>query len=327
MSCEEVARAVTIKDASAPLEATFIPELGMIGSSLRHEGEELFGQLGGVAGYEQRGATFALPLLHPWANRLREWGYSLAGQSVTLDRTSPVVKGDPPTVRPIHGLLAASPHWQVVDSAGDHLTAELDFGAVPEYMAAFPFAHRVRYSAALANSALTIALTVIPLGDTAVPIAFGFHPYLTLPGSDRRGWQLELPVARQALLDEQLLPTGEGVEIAPGELDGPFGDRTFDTSFDRLYTTDGEAAGGSAGQATGGGGEAVFALADERRRVEVAFGDAYPVSQVYAAKASDFICYEPMTAPVDPFVAGERLPFAAPGTEFTAEFQIRVSKQ
>jgi galactose mutarotase-like enzyme len=305
-------REVTLKDPSAPLEATFIPELGMIGSSLRHQGEELFAQLGGVAGYEQRGATFALPLLHPWANRLRDWRYSLAGHSVTLDRQSSVVKEDGPTGRPIHGLLAASPHWQVVDSASDRLTAELDFGAVPEYMAAFPFAHRVRYSAALADCALTVALTVIPTGDTAVPVAFGFHPYLTLPGSDRRGWQLELPVARQAELDEQLLPTGAGVEIAPGELDGPFGDRTFDTSYDRLYTT--------------GGGEAVFALADERRRVEVVFGSTYPVSQVYAAEGSDFICYEPMTAPVDPFGAGERLPFAQPGTEFTARFQIRVSK-
>lgn len=304
-------REITLTAPSAPLEATFIPELGMIGSSLRHEGEELFGQLGGVAGYAERGATFALPLLHPWANRLRSWEYSLAGRSVTLDRRSPVVKEDGPTGRPIHGLLTASPHWQVVDSASDRLTAELDFGAVPAYMAAFPFAHRVRYAVVLADTGLTVALTVIPTGDVAVPVAFGFHPYLTLPGSDRRSWQLELPVARQALLDEQLLPTGEGVEIAPGELDGPFGDRTFDTSYDRLYT----AAGG-----------AVFALADERRRIEVAFGSAYPVSQVYSPEGGDFICYEPMTAPVDPFGAGERLPFAAPGTEFTAEFQIRVGK-
>ena len=33
---------ITIADPDGTLEATFVPEAGMIGSSLRHEGEELF---------------------------------------------------------------------------------------------------------------------------------------------------------------------------------------------------------------------------------------------------------------------------------------------
>ena len=57
------------------LEATFHPELGMVGSSLRHRGEELLGQRGGLAKYASAGSSFGIPLLHPWANRLGSWEY------------------------------------------------------------------------------------------------------------------------------------------------------------------------------------------------------------------------------------------------------------
>ncbi len=70
----------------------------------------------------------------------------------------------------------------VADADRDRLTAELDFAAVPEYMAAFPFPHRVRYAVNVEGSTLWIALTVIASGEVAVPVSFGFHPYLTLPG-------------------------------------------------------------------------------------------------------------------------------------------------
>ena len=42
---------------------------------------------------------------------------------------------------------------------------------------------------------LTLETTVIPTGRRRVPIAFGWHPYLQLPGTPRRRWQLRLPAA------------------------------------------------------------------------------------------------------------------------------------
>ena len=83
-----------------------------------------------------------------------------------------------------------------------------------------------------------------------MPVSFGFHPYLTLPGSIRRNWQVELPVARQALVDEHMIPTGETESIARGVLDGPLGNRTFDTGYDRLHGVVPE-----------------FTLADDRRQI------------------------------------------------------------
>ena len=63
------------------LAATWAPEHGMIGTSLRHRGGELLGQRGGLAAYLAKGSAFGIPLLAPWANRLDGLRYG----DVTLD--------------------------------------------------------------------------------------------------------------------------------------------------------------------------------------------------------------------------------------------------
>src|SRR4051812_48241511 len=102
------------------------PAVGMVGSSWVVDGVEVLAQRGGLEKYRRSGSTFGIPLLYPWANR--------------LDREidSPLVRLDPHGL-PIHGILAASPHWRVVGD--DPLTARLDFGAHPEYLAVFPYPH------------------------------------------------------------------------------------------------------------------------------------------------------------------------------------------
>jgi aldose 1-epimerase len=296
---------VTLTNASADLQATFMPELGMVLSSLRHHGDELLAQRGGPEAYEEHGSTFAVPLLHPWANRLEHWSYDREGHHVDLQAVG--APGDPMTGLPIHGVVAASPYWQVVDETASGLTAELDFSAHPEYAAAFPFPHLVRYQATVDEEGVTVSLTVVPTSDAPVPVSFGFHPYLTLPGSDRRGWVIEMPVAERTVLDAQLLPTGSVEALAPGALDGPLGDRTFDDNFEVLR---GEAP--------------AFTVTDGRRRTELRFDAGYPVAQVYAPEGSDFICFEPMTSPIDALSSGHGLGFAQPGGEFTATFTIAV---
>src|SRR4051812_50185636 len=61
------------------LESHWVPSMGMVGASLRHEGRELLGQRGGLEAYASRGATFGIPLLHPWANRLGGVSYDAPG--------------------------------------------------------------------------------------------------------------------------------------------------------------------------------------------------------------------------------------------------------
>jgi aldose 1-epimerase len=300
---------ITIANPDGSLQATFMPALGMVGCSLRHEGDELLAQQGGASAYAASGSTFGIPLLHPWANRLSAWDYSVAGGRVELERKSTVLHVDGATGLPIHGVLAASPDWRVTDVGSDRVEARLEFSR-PEYLVAFPFEHTLTYTATIAGDSLRIALRVQASGGVAVPVSFGFHPYLTLPGSDRRRWSIELPVAQRAVLDSHMIPTGESEAVQAGQLDGRLGDRVFDTNFPALRS-------GSTSPAT-------FAVSDERRRLEVEFTDGYPVAQVFAPDSSDFICFEPMTAPVDALRSGVGLRWTKPHGEFTAVFVISV---
>jgi aldose 1-epimerase len=74
--------AVTL--AAGELEATFLPGLGLLGTGLRHRGEELLALPGGIQGYRD-GHVTGLPILAPWANRLPGRRYRAAGVEVSLE--------------------------------------------------------------------------------------------------------------------------------------------------------------------------------------------------------------------------------------------------
>src|SRR4051812_17505970 len=286
--------------SAGDLAATFVPKLGMIGASLTHRGEELLGQRNGLPAYEAKGSTMGIPLLHPWANRLSGTHYEAAGKSITVDPDSPRIKLDPNGL-PIHGLLTASPHWHV-ESASGGLSARLDFGAHPDLLEAFPFPHAITLAVALDEQRLTITTTVEASEGQPVPVSFGFHPYLALPGVAREDWEVELPVKHRLILDDYSIPTGE-TEKADEDA-GPLKDRTYDDGYS--------------------GVKGSFKLGGAGREIEVAFDDGYPYAQVYAPEGQSLICFEPMTAPTNALVSGDGLTTLQPGDSFRAAFSIAV---
>lgn len=296
-------------DAEGGIEAAFAPGAGMVCCSLRHRGEELLGQRGGLRRDIEQHSTMGVPLLHPWANRLGSSRFSLAGREVDLGLASPPPAQDS-TGLPIHGLLAAAPGWTVLaheaTAEGGALTATFDFAAQSGLLAAFPFPHEILMIVSLRDATLSLSTTVIATGDASVPVAFGFHPYLSLPGVDREDWAVEIPVFERLVLDERSLPTGERerVEIE----DGPLGARTFDDAFAAPTP-------GSSFALTGGG-----------RRIELGFGEGYPFAQVYAPADDAVIAYEPMTAPTNALLTGgPDLLLLRPGERYRSVFSIAVA--
>ena len=299
---------VTLEAPAAELEAVFVPCAGMVGCSLRHGGEELLGQRGGVEAYVSQRKTMGIPLLHPWANRLSRRRFPLGGREVVIDPDVTPLRLDDSGL-PMHGLLSAAEGWRVArhepTADGGVLAAAFDFAAHDALIAAFPFPHRIDLEARLTGPALTIATTVTATGDDPVPIAFGFHPYLQLPGVERREWQIEIPVQEQIRLDPEGLPTGErrAARVAPGRL----GSRTFDDA----YTAPPDGA--------------PFALSGGGRRIELAFDTGYPFAQVYAPADDAVIAFEPMTAPTNALVdGGAALTLLPPGERYRAAFSITV---
>jgi len=293
-------------EAAGGIEVAFVPGAGMVGASLRHRGEELLGQRGGLARYVEKRSTMGIPLLFPWANRLSSRRFELAGREVDLDRAEPAPSDDG-TGLPIHGLLSAAPGWEVErheeEGDGGVLRAAFDLAAAPGLVAAFPFPQRIEIEARLKGTTLTIE-TTISAGEAGAPISFGFHPYLTLPGVPRSEWGIELPVSEQVLLDGRGIPTGQR---APADVaSGPLGERTFDDAY--LAPADG----------------APFVLSGGGRRIELSLGEAFGFCQLYAPANDEVIAFEPMTAPTDALISGAELRTSAPGEAFGARFSLTV---
>jgi galactose mutarotase-like enzyme len=297
-----------LTDREGQLEATFVPGAGMICCSLRHRGEELLAQVGGLAEYEHDGHTMGIPLLYPWANRLAGFEYEAGGRTVRIPR-------DPGRIQleshglPVHGVIGGRQAWELAGApaaGGGSLSARLRWDeSVPELLEVFPFRNELVYGARLEHGRLRIDLTVRAVGADPVPLAFGFHPYIRLPGAPRERWQVELPAMRRLALDEQQIPVGIDRDLAGRRFE--LARREFDDAFDRLAKP------------------CRFAVEGGGRRVEVEFIRGFPCAQVFAPLNATCICFEPMAAPPNALRAGVGLRILAPGSSAHATFAVRIS--
>jgi galactose mutarotase-like enzyme len=293
---------VTLRDPSSSVAAQFVPEAGMIGTALSDAGVQLLGLRRGLDAYIAAGKTMGIPILYPWANRLGADTYTAESVTVRLTPGENGVRADPAGL-PIHGVLAAYRGWRITAESANELTSELDFGADPQLLASFPYPHVLTLTVQLAERTLTVRTTVTATGDRAVPLCFGFHPYLHVPDVARNEWLIETPSLRHLPLDERGLPTGETAPLAAKSQ--RLGDETFDDCYDQV--ADG----------------AVFAVSGGQRRLEVHFERGYPAAQIFAPPGEDVVCFEPMAAPTDALRRGGYR-VARPGEPAVAVFSIRV---
>ena len=153
---------------------------------------------------------------------------------------------------PIYGVIGGRLGWELTKTPGpdakpgpdtaagtnarsgigaQSLAATLSWSeAEPRLFGLFPFRHDLLYEARLAEGRLEIEVTVHACGEDAVPLAFGFHPYLA-PGGPREQWQIELPAMRHLELDRRQIPLGIE-DPASGPQRFELGEREFDDGFD-----------------------------------------------------------------------------------------------
>jgi len=248
--------------------AVFLPHLGMTGVSLRFPRP-------GALRYEAGGVPV-----------------DLDGLALRTDRNG----------LPIHGLLVGSRAWQVSEMTSDADTATLRAAIVVDARA-FPFPHRIEVELVVAEARLEVSTTVMPTGDRAIPVAFGWHPYLQLPDTARAEWALCLPAREHFALDARGIPTGSATH-EPSEV-APIGARTFDD----LYAV---------------AGDQVLALvAPDGAAIELQRDAGYPYAQVWVPPNREFAALEPMTVRTNALGEGDT-PLVAPGDAFRARFTLAM---
>lgn len=298
----EVDGALPVTLTVGDTELEVLPRIGLVCSSLTVAGQE-FLHFDGVAAVLD-GHTSGIPLLAPWANRLGGPDY-VVGDRVVPVLGAPGVHVDDAGL-PIHGTMVGREGWEVdppmVSTGAASMVARFDAAAHPEVMASFPFPHTLSVEYRLERSRLTVTTTMRATGSTAVPVSFGWHPYLTLPGTSRDDWSLELPDRFHLALDHRRLPTGE--ERFEPSASIPLAGREFDDGY-RLGT------------------DRELGLTDGRRRLTVGLGEGYSHAQVYAPIASDLVALEPMTAATDALPRGATR-FLDPGRHHRAVFTISI---
>ncbi len=293
---------ITLHDPSSSLSATYVPVAGMICTSLADDGVEFLGQRRGLDAYVTNGKTMGIPILYPWANRLSASKYGINGAVVSLTVGTGGVRADEHGV-PIHGVLAAYPGWLVTARSDSTLTAVLDYGGRPRLLASFPFPHVLTQHITLADRTLTVETTVMPTTAASVPLCFGYHPYLTIPGVPREEWLLTTPTMRRLPVDNWGIPTGESEEWNGAT--EPLKTAAYDDGFDQV--PDG----------------AVFALAGGDHRIVVTFDKGYPAAQIFAPPSEQLVAIEPMAAPTDALRRGNYR-YAVAGKPETMRFSIKI---
>jgi aldose 1-epimerase len=291
------------------VEAAFVPRAGMVGTSLTLDGVELLGRRGGLPAYLERGSTYGIPLLAPWANRLRTPEQSVDGVSWSVRPGDPGVHVDEHGL-PIHGLLAGFDGFEIdevtVDGTRAVMRARLAFGPHLDRFAAFPFEHELVVEVELWDTTLTVRTSITATGSTPVPVAFGWHPYVAFPDTPRAEWTLDAPFTRRAVLSELVVPTGEVVDAAPAA--GPLGARAYDDVYVEVRPS------------------STVRVAGARRGVSVDYVSGYPVAVLFAPLTQDLVAVEPMTAPTDPFSEQWPLRRADPGETVTAVFDLTAHR-
>jgi galactose mutarotase-like enzyme len=280
--------------------ATFRPDTQMICTSLTHGLDEYVTWPRTITQFRE-GKMTAIPPVHPWINRLGGRHYRAAGTEVDL--TGLELPTDPNGL-PIHGNLLGA-MFDVVTLEPARLVAQLDFGAHPDKLRAFPFPHVIAIDAQLdAEHGLTLTTEVRATGDTPVPVSFGWHPYLRMPAGGRAGWELTWPECEHVEVDDNVIPTGVRTP-QPAER-APIARRTYDDHYAL-------------------GADRTFAVHAEGRTLTLEYDDGYPFAQLFVPPRRQIIAIEPMTSEIDA-VGRNIAPLCNPGDTYTASFSITITR-
>jgi aldose 1-epimerase len=278
---------IRLTDAAHGIRVSIAPSIGNRAFDFKMHGQDvLYFPPQNIAVFRDSGARQlnGIPFLAPWANRMAGGGFWANDKKYLFNPAIGTVHLDRNDIA-IHGMLTASPLWEVVEVKADdhsaHVTSRLQFWKYPDLMANWPFAHEYEMTYTLASGVLEVTTKVKNLSDKPMPVVLGFHPYFKLGDVPRAEASVHIPAREHVETDSNLVATGE---LKPANLPGwvSLKDHTFDDGYTDL--------------ARESDGRAIFAARAGEKKIEVLYGPRYQVAVVYAPPNQPYICFEPMAA-------------------------------
>jgi aldose 1-epimerase len=280
-----------------------------VGASLRHYSVGGVDVVDGYAEHElcpsARGQVLA-----PWPNRLGDGRYEWGGRSgrAALD--------EPERRNAIHGLVRWMA-WTATSLAQNMVVLACRLHPQPAY----PWHLDLQLAYRLGRHGLDVTVTARnPNAEEPVPVAIGFHPYLTVGTTPVDRAHLQLPARRRLVTDERGLPTADA-SVAGTEYDFLAGRTIGPTRLDTAYTDlvrDGQ------GRST-----VVLRGPDEGRCVSLWADGLFRYLMIFTADTVDpprrrrcSVAVEPMTSPPDALRSGTDLLVLEPGASVSGSWGI-----
>ncbi|MDZ4754436.1 MAG: aldose 1-epimerase [Phycisphaerae bacterium] len=261
-----------------------------------------------LADFAASSKTGGVPLLYPFANRLRRDQFRWRDRDVCVAGAGGL-KRDANQL-PIHGFLLRFGDWSSIDSDSDRdtarCTATLRWAPPLPVFASFPFEHVLTIAYELRARSLRVITRVTPMCD-AMPVAFGWHPYFHVPLATRDATGVMLPDREHIALDGQLLPVRKDATLVVAERLDAGESLLRDRSFDDLFRVRSDASCG-------------VLRAPHGLTMELTGG--YRFLQIFAPARAGLICFEPMVAPGAALSDGADLQEATRDRPFEAAFTV-----
>jgi aldose 1-epimerase len=312
-----------LHDASRKMEVAIAPGLGNFVYQFTADGKNVLIPAPSLKTYFQdHKFCCGIPFLAPWANRIDHEYYWFQNKKYLLNSTLGNILHTPPYNLPIHGTVVFNPQWQVIHSGateatGAYITSRLEYYKYPDLMAQFPFALTYQVTYRLKDGKLENTTEVANVSARALPVYFGYHPYLR-PDGPREDWTVSIEARKHWKVDnhKRLIPTGEtepADRFLPHASDFTLGKKFLDDAFSGLERDS--------------RGLGHYWVKGKTEKVELVFGKEFNFGHVYAPLGQTLICMEPETAVTNAFNlnhAGKfpELIVLEPGKTFKASFWI-----
>lgn len=265
---------ITIEHGSCQVSVS--PHRGAIVTSLKIHDQELLYLDRATFDDPLKNVRGGIPVLFPICGPLPEPQYLWADAKYSMKQ---------------HGF-ARDQEWKVVDRSPERLALELTDNEVTRAQYPFSFSYGLVYQA-LAEG-LRIEQTIKNLGESAMPLQFGFHPYFLV--GDKDALEFSLPVSR--FCDNKSEARGDftGFDFSSEEIDLAFPQPTAK--------------------------EAGFRDPSRDLGVRISYDELYQVLVFWTLKGSPFVCLEPWSSSRLAFPQGSDLHHLAAGETITANISI-----